>query len=864
LFFQKTQKQAESIPIVTTCSCKHLIRIMPAEGLNVMEVYLKRHKLKRSIATVLAVLLLPLLSMAQFTISGTISENQGKPLPGATIKIRNQSSGTTTDARGRYQISGLKKGAYTISVSFVGYRTTEKTINLDGDQTLNFKLNQATLVTEEVIVNATRATERSATTYKNISKAEIEANNFGQDLPFILNNTPGVVVTSDAGIGVGYTGIRIRGSDASRVNVTINGIPYNDSESQGTFWVNMPDFASSTDNIQIQRGVGTSTNGAGAFGGSLNIQTSAPAENAYAEVNNTFGSFNTLKNTVKVGTGLIDNKWSFDGRLSRIKSDGFIDRSATDLKSYFLSGAYYGKKDLLRLNVFAGTEKTYQAWNGIPESRLNGDVAGMQAYIDRNYLGDADAANLLNSDSRTYNSFTYKDQTDNYWQNHYQALYARQLTDQLSFNAALHYTDGKGYFEEFKAEQKFAKYGLPNVSVNGTDVKTTDLVRRRWLDNDFYGVTYAFNYQPKSELTFTLGGAYNEYRGKHFGEITWAQFASSITDDFHYYDGKGNKDDFNVFGKVNYSPAEKLSLFADLQYRNVGYKISGADKNLKPLNFDNQYNFFNPKMGATLFLDAQSNLYASYSRANKEPNRDDFTNLKTGLPVPKAEKLNDIEAGYRFKSDRFSAGANVYGMFYQDQLIFTGEINEFSDAYRQNVDKSYRLGLEIDASYVISSKFAINANAAFSKNKIKNYVDYVPEYDDNFDIARLVTTTYASPDIAFSPNSVLFGELVYKPFKGIAAAWQSKYVGTQYMDNTQNDQRKLDAYLVHNLRLGYDCTLAGIRNINIGLLVNNLLDEKYESNGYTYSSIYQGATTTENFYFTQAGTNFLLSLNLKF
>ncbi|WP_256002453.1 TonB-dependent receptor [Pedobacter deserti] len=726
------------------------------------------------------------------------------------------------------------------------------------------KRKDSAVVLNEIIIQSTRANDKSATTYRNLSKTEIEQNNFGQDLPFILNNTPGVVVTSDAGAGVGYTGIRIRGSDASRVNVTINGIPYNDSESQGTFWVNMPDFASSVENIQIQRGIGTSTNGAGAFGGSLNIQTSLSSELPYAELNNTFGSFNTLKNTVKVGTGLINDKFSFDGRLSRIKSDGFIDRAASDLKSYFLSGAYHGKNDLLRVNVFAGSEQTYQAWNGVPEAKLRNDAAGIQAYIERNYLSEADAANLRNSSNRTYNSFTYDDQTDNYWQNHYQALYARQLGDNLSFNAALHYTDGRGYFEEFKASAGFDNYGLPNVTVGGTEVEESDLVRRRWLDNDFYGLTYALNYQPASSLNFTLGGAYNEYRGKHFGEITWAQFASSIPENFHYYDGKGSKDDFNIYGKVNFSPVEKLSLFADLQYRNVGYRISGTDKNLKTLNFDNNYNFFNPKLGATVFLNAQSNVYASFSRANKEPNRDDFTNLKAGLPLPKAEILNDVELGYRFKNERLTAGANLYGMFYKDQLIFTGEINEFSDAYRQNVDDSYRMGIELDASYVLSSRFALNANAAFSRNKIKDYVDYVPEYDDNFDLAGLVATTYERPDIAFSPNTVLFGELVYKPFKGLAAAWQAKYVSDQFMDNTQNENRKLDAYLVNNLRLGYDFKLSGIKSVNIGLLVNNILDERYESNGYTYSFLYQGLTTTENFYFPQAGTNFLFSLNLKF
>jgi iron complex outermembrane receptor protein len=770
-------------------------------GNKVMEVYLKKHKLKRSIIAVLAVLLAPAFLNAQ----------------------------------------------------------TKPAVKSSRDTSI--RLN-------EVIVKATRANEKSATTYKNISKAEIEQSNFGQDLPFILNNTPGVVVTSDAGAGVGYTGIRIRGSDASRVNVTVNGIPYNDSESQGTFWVNMPDFASSVDNIQIQRGVGTSTNGAGAFGGSLNLQTSSSSDQPYAELNNSYGSFNTLKNTVKVGTGLIDNKWSFDGRLSRIKSDGFIDRAASDLKSFFLSGAYHGKTDLLQINIFGGAEKTYQAWNGVPEAKLRGDLAGLQTHYDNNkdylYFTDADHDNLFNSDNRKYNQFTYKDQNDNYTQSHYQALYAKQFNEKLSFNGALHYTDGKGYFEEYKNNRKFADYGLPVVTIGGETISRTNLIRRRWLDNDFYGVTYAFNYQPQSALSFTLGGAYNQYRGKHFGEITWAQYASTAANDYHYYDGKGNKDDFNTYGKVSYSPVSQLSLFADLQYRNVSYDITGTDKNRHALDFHNNYNFFNPKFGATYFVNDQSNMYASFSVANKEPNRDDFTNLKAGLPAPKPEHLNNLEAGYRFKNSSLTAGVNVYGMFYKDQLIFTGEINADADAYRQNVDKSSRMGLELDASYIISQQFIINANAVLSRNKIKNYIDYIPEYDADFNLINMQTTTYASPDISFSPNTVLFGELVYKPLAGLAVALQSKYVSKQYMDNTQNESRKLNAYWVNNARLGYDFSLKGIKNINIGLLVNNILDKKYESNGYTYSSLYPWGIVTENFYFPQAGTNFLLSLNLKF
>lgn len=820
--------------------------------------------MKKLLFTAFAVMLLPSFVQAQLSLRGTVSQSgTNKLLPGASVKIQKPGRSTQTDASGSYQFNNLQPGNYTLMVSYLGFTTKQQTIELNADQTLDFQLSAAAYLADEVIVRSTRASERSATTFKNIGSEEIAANNFGQDLPFILNNTPGVVVTSDAGGGVGYTGIRIRGSDATRVNVTLNGIPYNDSESQGTFWVNMPDFASSVDNIQIQRGVGTSTNGAGAFGGSLNIQTTSTSTDPYAELNNTYGSFNTWKNTVKLGTGLINNKWSFDGRLSRIKSDGFIDRAASDLKSYFLSGGYQGEKDLIRLNVFGGSEQTYQAWNGIPESRLNGDLPGMEAYIARNYLSEADAANLLNSGNRTYNPFTYKDQTDNYWQNHYQLLYARQLTDKLTFNGALHYTDGRGYYEEYKASQKFGNYGLADVILGGDTTTRTDLVRRRWLDNNFYGLTYNLNYQASNNLNFTLGGAYNEYDGKHFGEITWAQFASNGQLGDHYYYNTGKKKDFNIFGKVNFNASEKLSLFADLQYRNLNYTVRGTEKNLNQLEISDDLNFFNPKVGATYFLSPKSNFYASFSVANKEPNRDDYINATANL-YPLSERLYNTEAGYRFKNEKLQAGVNIYHMQYKDQLVLTGKINDVGESIRQNVDDSYRLGLELDASYTISPKFLLNANAAWSRNKIKNYIDYLYEYDDNGDISNIITTDYKNTDISFSPAAVAFAELAYAPTKGFAIAFQNKYVSKQYLDNTQDDSRRLDAYFVSNIRAGYTFTTLGVKKVNLSLLVNNIFDKKYESNGYTYSSLYQGIRTTENFYFPQAGTNFLLSLNLKF
>jgi iron complex outermembrane receptor protein len=819
----------------------------------------KQYTLKKLLIAAIAVLLMPLFTKAQFTISGTITEKANQNLlPGSSILLKGAQS-TKTDAKGHYVFSNIKAGKHTLLVSFLGYETQQRTIEVNADQTIDFSLVQSAFLADEVIVMATRATEKSGTTYKNISKSEIAVNNFGQDLPFIINNTPGVVVTSDAGAGVGYTGIRIRGSDATRVNVTVNGIPLNDSESQGSFWVNMPDFASSVENIQIQRGVGTSTNGAGAFGGSLNIQTSAPELAPYAEVNSTYGSFNTLKNTVKIGTGLIDNKFSFDGRLSRIQSDGYVDRGASLLKSYFLSGAYHGKTDLLRLNVFSGTEKTYQSWNGVPESRLNGDVEGINAYIDRNGLNAIDAANLLNSDSRKYNSFLYKDQNDNYQQDHYQLLYANQLSDLFSFNAALHYTYGRGYYEEFKAGQDFSSYGLPNPIINGAAVESTDLVRRRWLNNDFYGATYSINYKAASNFNLTLGGAYNEYRGRHYGQVIWSQVASTLNNTDHYYDGDGNKNDFNVYLKATYSPVEKLSLFADLQYRKLRYDITGVDNNLIPLDIHDKLNFFNPKFGATYFVNPKSNFYASVSWANKEGNRDDYVNANAGT-LPQPEQLTDLEAGYRIKDTNFSAGINVYGMFYKDQLVVTGKLSDVGASIRQNVPKSSRLGVEFDGSYTLSRYFMVNANAALSRNKIKDFSEYIFDYDTETEIMN----SYTNTNISFSPDAVLFGELVYKPISNFAVALQSKYVSKQYMDNTQSESRKLNGYWVNNVRLGYDFSFKGVKNMNIGLLANNILNKKYESNGYTYGYLGGGNRTDENFYFPQAGTNFLLSLNVKF
>lgn len=805
--------------------------------------------------------ILPSLVWAQFSIRGKVTDKtSSRSLAGASISVGDRTGRSNTS--GEFNISNLKEGTYRVSFRFIGFEEMSATLHISGDMIYNAALSPMNIITDEVIVRSTRASESSATTFRNLNKEELEKYNQGQDLPYLLNQTPSVVVSSNAGTGIGYTGLRIRGSDATRVNVTLNGIPLNNPESQGSFFVNIPDFASSVDNIQIQRGVGTSTNGAGAFGGSLNIQTTTRRDSAYAELNNTFGSYNTWKNTVNIGTGLLNGKFTFDGRLSRIKSDGYIDRGASDLKSYFLSGAYYGKKDMLRVNVFSGQEETYQAWNGVPEEKLRGSAAELDAYYQNNkgvyFFTPADSANLYGSKKRTYNSFLYKDQTDNYKQDHYQAFFTHTFNHELSLNTALHYTYGSGYFEEYKNAVKFSNYGLPNVITGPDTLKRTDLVRRRWLDNHFYGLTYSLNYTPSSDLNLTLGGAYNEYDGDHFGEIIWARNSSTAQPGDRYYQGNGFKTDFNIYGKITYQIQDFL-LYGDLQYRRTGYKIGGTDKNLNNLNIDDQLNFFNPKAGVTYQLSNTSNIYASFAVANKEPNRDDYINTPGG-ERPLRENLKDIEAGYRFNGTSFRTGINGYWMIYKDQLVLTGKVNEDAEALRQNVADSYRLGLEADAQWLLSRKLTWGFTANLSRNKIDNFTEYV----DNWDTGDQTSFVHNKTDISFSPSFVGSSELAYRPLKNVEIALLSKYVSKQYMDNTSNENRSLDAFFVNDLRFRYNTSAGRIKNLGFTLLVNNVFSELYESNGYTYSYMLGNTLSTSNSYFPQATRNFLLSANFRF
>ncbi len=817
---------------------------------------------KKTVAVLL--IALPLASFSQFSITGKVKINNSKEVvEGATISIDNTFSTSLSKSDGSFEFKNMAKGKYILHTSYVGFQNKSDTIALEKNMTIVIELSENNILMDEVVVSSTRVDDKSAMAYSNVNKEQITEQNLGQDLPYLLNQQTSVVTTSDAGTGVGYTGIRIRGSDATRVNVTINGIPVNDAESQGTYWVDLPDIASSIDNIQIQRGVGTSTNGAGAFGGSLNIQTTKLNPKPYGEVNSSYGSFNTFKNTVNVGSGLINDKFAFDARLSKINSDGFIDRATSDLKSYYLSGAYYGKKTIIKFITFSGVEETYLAWNGVPESRLNGDVQGMKDYITRNYLDDEDAANLLNSNSRTYNMFTYKNQVDHYKQDYYQLHFSHEFNRNWNTNIALHYTKGKGYYEEYRKADAFSNYGLDNVIMGTDTITSTNLVRRRWLNNDFYGTVFSLNYTNNKQFSATLGGAWNQYRGLHYGEIIWAQHASNSVLHNNYYNDTANKTDFNVFIKANYKIGESLYLIADLQYRTVDYSFLGFNSNLKNVEQNAALHFFNPKFGVNYNMSDKSSVYASYSIGNKEPGRDDYTQ-STPQSRPLAEKLRDIEIGYKRKGKVMMIGFNFYAMKYDNQLVLTGKVNDVGAYNRTNVANSYRQGIEGEIGLRIVKQLMWNMNATWSQNKVEHFEEYMDEYDELGNITGQRQNSYTLTNIAFSPNFVAGSTFIFEPIKNLKFSFISKYVGEQFLDNTSNESRKLKPYFVNDFRINYSIKTKLIREIGFIVAVNNLFSEKYESNGYTYSYVNNGKPVTENFYFPQAGINFMAGLVLKF
>lgn len=685
-----------------------------------------------------------------------------------------------------------------------------------------------------VEVKTVRASATAPFAKTNISKAQIEKQNLGEDLPFLLNQTPSVVVNSDAGNGIGYTGIRIRGTDATRINVTINGVPFNDPESNGTFFVDLPDILSSTGSIQIQRGVGTSTNGAGAFGGSINLSTNELNKQAYFESNNSYGSFYSVKNNIRFGSGLVGNHFTTDVRFSRISSNGYIERATTNLQSYYLSTAYVNNKTTIRFTNFSGKEKTYQAWYGITE-------ADLKMNRRMNYAGTEKPGE------------PYDNETDNYKQDHYQLLLTQKFSPKWDFTTSLFYIKGKGYYQQYKADQKYSKYGLPNITNGSTVINRSDLIRRLWLDNDFYGAVFSSEYVT-DKSTISIGGSLSNYLGNHYGEVIWAEKGLPSTNT-KWYSNDAIKADWNGYAKWQYKLLKNLEAFTDLQLRGVNYRINGFRDN-PTLEVDMQYRFINPKAGLT-YTTKSWNAFASYSVGNKEPNRDDFEASANELPKP--ERLHDWEAGIERKGKNTNIGATLYYMLYKDQLVLTGKINDVGAYTRTNIEDSYRLGLEMQGSIIFSKWLKAAANLTLSRNKIKNFTEFVDDYDNG----GQKSTAYKTTDISFSPDVVGAATITITPLQKLSIDLLSKYVSKQYLDNTSSDSRKLNAFYTQDVRAAYTFTKGWLKNADVIFQVYNLFNRKYEPNGYTFSYYYNNKLATENYYFPMAGRNWMVGLNVK-
>ena len=782
-------------------------------------------------------ILSPAIAFAQDNLSGRITEAEtGKPISGAVVQIDSTFYSTASDPEGGFSFSELKGNHFSITISHISFVSFHTVV--ESDSIIEIKLSKRTYLSEEVNILATRIGLNSAFTYSEINKKEIEKNNLGKDVVTLLNFLPSVVVTSDAGNGIGYSGIRIRGSDATRVNLTINGIPVNDAESHQVYWVDFPDMVSSVEDIQVQRGIGSSTNGSGAFGGSINIQTHKLSSKPFATVNSSAGSFSTLKNTLSFGSGIMAKHFALEGRVSKINSDGYIDRATSNLRSFFVSGGYYGAKNALRAVAFSGHEKTYQSWYGLSENLVDSlrtfNAAGM--YYDAQ-------GNLK----------YYDNQTDNYRQDNYQLLYSHEFKSSLNANLAFHYTKGKGYYEEYKSGETFSDYYLSLSNSTDTNTKISDLIRQLWLSNDYYGLTWSVNLE-KRKWNIIVGGAASRYSGKHFGEVISTQVQMSQSFPYQYYSDKAEKTDANLYVRGEFSATNKMKFYFDMQERAVSY--SYIYPGLIPFYLSNKQTvnlfFFNPKAGFNYQFSTEIQGYFSASVGHKEPVRDDFiSSIPPNHPEP--EFMIDYEAGLRYNFEKLLFTFNVFYMDYKSQLLLNGKINPVGEYIRESVKDSYRKGIEMEGRYNFSSLVNLKVNLTLSKNRIKKYLEYV----DNYDGGPQIINTYNRTPIAFSPDISGSAIVEFLPIKNFSINLAGKYVNKQFLDNTGNENRKLDSYFISDLHLIYAIHPKKMKEVSFHFSIYNLLNKEYISNGYTYSGYSSGQRSDSNFYFPQAKINWL-------
>lgn len=813
--------------------------------------------MKKQIIPALLVIL-PFFAMAQFSITGKVTnKTTNEILLGANIRILDSYYAAVSNNSGMYELKNLKQGTYYVVSSYVGFNSDTILINLTKNSIINIQLIPASIMQEEVIVYATRAGKNTPIAHQNIDKKSISATNFGQDLPVLIGNSISTVSSSDAGNGMGYTALRIRGTDMTRINVTINGLPLNDPESHNVFWVDLPDFASSTDNIQIQRGVGTSTNGASAFGASINLQSSHLKTEPYAELHSAFGSFNTFKNTVSFGSGLLNKHFSMDGRISKLSSDGFIDRATSDLFSYYISGAYTSNKNLLRFNIISGKEKTYQAWDGVPSNVLdtNRTYNGVGSYTD-------------NYGVQKY----YSNETDNYLQTHYQALFSHQFNSRLFLNLSAHHTLGAGYYEQYREDDDLEDYGMDVIKLNSnsysigeivfqtTDslISSSDLIRQKHLANTYTGLVWSLNFQS-TKFKSSVGGSYNVYSGNHFGKVIWAQFTGNSELGHEWYRSEATKNDFNFFAKTEYTIVPKVNIWGDIQLRRIYYSIDGIDDDLRDITQNHTFNFINPKAGVSVELTDNQQIYTSLAIANREPNRDNFVDADPTKPLPQSERLYDLEAGYSISVSRLAINANVYYMYYHNQLVLTGAINDVGAPIMINVPRSFRSGIEISAKALLKSNIKWEPSFTLSNNKLDKFTEYV----DNWDTWEQLSVEHTNTDLSFSPKLIANNSLSFLLTKELTIQLISKYVSKQYLDNTQSSDRQLDSYFVNNVLVNYVMKTRTVKEIGFSFMLNNVFNVEYETNAWVYRYNYKGTYQKMDGYFPQAGINFMLGMQIK-
>ncbi len=796
----------------------------------------------------------------QLSIKGKILDESGSPLPGASVFLENTSIGSVSDSNGSYELQVIEKGNYVIGVEFLGYKSFRESINVETNfSILNVTLTEEDILLEEVTVEAIRAGESTPFAYSNLKADELKEISQVADIPYLLELTPSVVATSETGTGIGYTGVRIRGTSESRINITINGVPLNDAESLGAFWVNLPDFSSSVNDVQIQRGVGTSSNGSSAFGATINFKTNNLSRDPHAEIYSTFGSFNTFKRSISSGTGLIKEKFAFDMRVSKITSDGYIKRAFVDHTSTYLSGGYFGEKTVVKASVLLGDQRTGISWWGTPVEILD---------IDRTYNP---AGKYIDDNGETQ---FYDGQTDNYKQNHYQLSLSHVFNKNLNMNATFHTTTGEGYYEQYIPEfddwdspNLFTDYGLSPIYIGNDTITETDMIRQKWMENIFYGGIFSLNYS-KENIELSFGASVNRYEGDHFGNILWTKVNSGIPKDYEWYRNQAEKTDISGFLKANWFVTEQLNIYADVQQRFLNYMMEGPDDDGVLLDQEHDYSFFNPKFGILFQISDNSKAYLSYALSHREPTRADLKDAVKGssennVKYPQPEALHDYELGYSYQGKTLAGGINIYYMNYIDQLVLTGELSDAGYPLMTNVPKSYRAGVELMGGVKLFNKIEWQANMTLSSNKIVDYVEIADAYDENWDYYS-ATIEYGNSNISYSPEIVAGSILNYNFNKDLTISFISKYVGEQYFDNTSSNDRKIDPYFLQNASIDYQKDIKSCGKLIVKFMVNNLLDTKYSNNAYGGYWLEQGNDVTWAYYYPQAGRHFMVTLGLEF